>query len=255
MASVEEDWREALECPVCYELMTPPITMCENGHNTCNTCKPNLRQCPTCRGDFLNVRNKLAETASRSFEHPCRFHTSGCTFTFRFDDKEKHEDECPYGYYKCPLCSVSECQWKGPFKHIKQHIENTHGDKTIQRIGLAERQYNSIAHFTTHGKWYSVVFIGDTVFLYRSKVIDRTLYMCCMFVGTRDDTTYYFLKVIIRNKDGEESTSLMCDCINYLKFNEQNWEEEESIRLHEDFVNKFTDENGRLSFECIINKF
>ena len=54
-----------LECPVCLEYMLPPITMCENGHNICSTCKPKLLKCPTCSGAVMNVRNKSLENLAK----------------------------------------------------------------------------------------------------------------------------------------------------------------------------------------------
>ena len=35
--SVEQIVLRQLECPVCMEYMRPPITLCANGHNICNT--------------------------------------------------------------------------------------------------------------------------------------------------------------------------------------------------------------------------
>merc|ERR1712130_942136 len=39
------------ECPVCFEDMAPPVQIfhCVNGHFVCGACKPNVRECPTCR--------------------------------------------------------------------------------------------------------------------------------------------------------------------------------------------------------------
>lgn len=39
-----------IECPVCQEFMIPPIYQCHTGHSVCGICKPQLRECPSCRG-------------------------------------------------------------------------------------------------------------------------------------------------------------------------------------------------------------
>lgn len=39
-----------IECPVCQEFMIPPIYQCHVGHSVCGGCKPQLRECPSCRG-------------------------------------------------------------------------------------------------------------------------------------------------------------------------------------------------------------
>ena len=128
MDKLKEDLLKALECPVCFQMMIPPITLCSNGHNICNSCKPTLQNCPTCRGNFINARNKAIEDLSRSIEHPCKFKKSGCTRTFLVGPKERHEDVCRYGPHKCPFYIVAsiKCQWEGAIVNMKKHIEATH---------------------------------------------------------------------------------------------------------------------------------
>ena len=45
---------QELECPVCLEEVTPgsPIYCCEDHHLVCATCRPRLRECPSCRGPY-----------------------------------------------------------------------------------------------------------------------------------------------------------------------------------------------------------
>lgn len=38
------------ECPVCFEIVLPPIMQCHVGHLVCSSCRPKLSCCPTCRG-------------------------------------------------------------------------------------------------------------------------------------------------------------------------------------------------------------
>lgn len=38
------------ECPVCFEIVLPPIMQCQVGHLVCSSCRPKLSCCPTCRG-------------------------------------------------------------------------------------------------------------------------------------------------------------------------------------------------------------
>lgn len=38
------------ECPVCFEIVLPPIMQCQVGHLVCASCRPKLSCCPTCRG-------------------------------------------------------------------------------------------------------------------------------------------------------------------------------------------------------------
>ena len=41
-----------LECPVCYDYITPPIKQCIKGHLVCSSCYQKLTNCPTCREEL-----------------------------------------------------------------------------------------------------------------------------------------------------------------------------------------------------------
>jgi len=62
--------RDTLECPVCLNIMNPPlrIWMCSSSHLVCEPCKERLegRQCPTCRTETVTLRAFIAENFSRS---------------------------------------------------------------------------------------------------------------------------------------------------------------------------------------------
>lgn len=40
---------KALECPVCLESSTPPVSQCVHGHLLCVGCRPKTERCPVCR--------------------------------------------------------------------------------------------------------------------------------------------------------------------------------------------------------------
>jgi len=62
--------RDTLECPVCFETMSPPtrIWMCSVGHLVCEPCKNHLeeRRCPTCRTGKVRQRSVMAENFARA---------------------------------------------------------------------------------------------------------------------------------------------------------------------------------------------
>jgi len=66
------------ECPVCYEVMSPPsrIFQCSNGHLICEQCKQRqeIRSCPTCRvplGPSSLLRNIPLEKLAKTYFERC----------------------------------------------------------------------------------------------------------------------------------------------------------------------------------------
>jgi len=66
------------ECPVCYEVMSPPsrIFQCSNGHLICEECKQRqeIRSCPTCRvplGPSSLLRNIPLEKLAKTYFERC----------------------------------------------------------------------------------------------------------------------------------------------------------------------------------------
>lgn len=57
-----------LECPVCLELQSDMVVLCESGHSVCAVCcaslqrfqQPEARKCPTCREPIVKPRPNLA---------------------------------------------------------------------------------------------------------------------------------------------------------------------------------------------------
>ncbi|KAJ9581393.1 hypothetical protein L9F63_023428, partial [Diploptera punctata] len=112
-----EDLLQHIECPVCFEYMVPPITLCKNGHNICFICKPNMQHCPICRNSFIETKNLGAEfylefLAECKDEHQliCRFGPHKCPFkiiekyfTKKYLKDEKIKDIM--SELKCPLCT------------------------------------------------------------------------------------------------------------------------------------------------------
>jgi len=67
--------RKELECPICYEIMAPPLRIwqCKVGHVICEQCKEKVKapggsstHCPTCKTSPFIGRNLALERISRS---------------------------------------------------------------------------------------------------------------------------------------------------------------------------------------------
>ncbi|EFN89922.1 Probable E3 ubiquitin-protein ligase sina-like CG13030 [Harpegnathos saltator] len=55
----------ALECPICLETATPPISQCVYGHILCVVCRPKMTRCPVCRVRLHHGRCLLADNLHR----------------------------------------------------------------------------------------------------------------------------------------------------------------------------------------------
>ena len=54
---IEEKERD-LECPVCFEVCTKPIFMCDHSHQICKHCRPKMKVCPQCREPYKKYKKR-----------------------------------------------------------------------------------------------------------------------------------------------------------------------------------------------------
>lgn len=51
----------AMECPICFETIPPPVIQCQNGHLICSTCRRRSERCPVCREKYSPGRSLIGE--------------------------------------------------------------------------------------------------------------------------------------------------------------------------------------------------
>ncbi|XP_053698322.1 uncharacterized protein LOC128745309 [Sabethes cyaneus] len=56
----------ALECPVCFDTIPPPVFQCQNGHLVCSRCRVRSERCAICRERYSFGRSLLAEQVYQS---------------------------------------------------------------------------------------------------------------------------------------------------------------------------------------------
>ena len=56
----------SLECPVCLEVASSPIFMCQEQHLLCGACRPRLQACPECRIHYTGYRRHSYKFLSSS---------------------------------------------------------------------------------------------------------------------------------------------------------------------------------------------
>ncbi|XP_071441311.1 E3 ubiquitin-protein ligase Siah1-like isoform X1 [Hetaerina americana] len=119
------DLASLFECPVCFEYVLPPILQCHSGHLVCQSCRPMLSCCPTCRGPLGNIRNLAMEKVASTVLFPCKFASSGCQLSFLHTEKIEHEEVCEFRPYLCP-CPGALCKWEGSLEQVMPHLLMSH---------------------------------------------------------------------------------------------------------------------------------
>ncbi|KAF5750651.1 putative Ubiquitin ligase SINAT2 [Tripterygium wilfordii] len=149
---------ELLECPVCSDLMYPPIHQCPNGHTLCSNCKIRVRNCcPTCRYDLGNIRCLALEKVAESLELPCRYQTLGCHDIFPYYGKLKHEQHCHFRPYSCPYAG-SECSITGDILALVAHLKDDHKVDMHDGCTFNHRYVKSNPNEVENATWMLTVF-------------------------------------------------------------------------------------------------
>jgi len=163
---------EELKCPVCLEYMTPPIPMCQNGHNICNSCRQKVNQCLTCRQQFSQSRCLLLKNIIQKMKFRCQYSPEGCEFISTFQFIKSHEASYPHRPFNCPFSVVvaKNCCWKGHISRMGDHIWYMHEILTLsEKSLLCQKKGNSssqwialdLVHCTKHfthltlSSWYA----------------------------------------------------------------------------------------------------
>lgn len=149
---------QLLECPVCTNLMYPPIHQCPNGHTLCWSCKIRVRNCcPTCRSDLGNIRCLALEKIAESLEFPCKYQTLGCHDIFPYYSKLKHEQHCRCRPYSCPYTG-SECSITGDIPTLVSHLKGDHKVDMHDGCTFNHRYVKPNPHEVENATWMLTVF-------------------------------------------------------------------------------------------------
>jgi E3 ubiquitin-protein ligase SIAH1 len=215
MDNLSNDLLLELECPVCMEYMLPPITMCVNGHNICNSCKTRLGNCPSCRGKFTDIKNLSLEKMCGKVKFPCKHAENGCKEVLPMDAITKHQSECPCGLYKCPFSFTTlHCSWVGYIADLQYHIRSEHVEPSDARDVHGTHKAR-LPKFDTASAWCQALFTMKEVFFRQSFVQDGFLYCCVFYVGPKDKAPKYSYRLTIENTEGKGSVSSCHQTIGY----------------------------------------
>jgi len=229
-----------LKCPVCLEYMLPPITMCTEGHNICNSCKSQVKRCPICSENFTSLRNISLETIASRMQVPCKSMSKG---------REKRLPLCLHGPYKCPFAITSPpCSWEGPFTCIKDHIRSQHVEHGDVRDVLGIHNVR-LPNFETSSAWCQAMVTMEEVFFRMSKIIDGFLYCCVLYVGPKVNASKYNYRMTIYSSDGKGHISACHETLGYESDLNEIYENGNCAVFHCKFAKRCMNEEDELIVE------
>ena len=205
---LEQNLLNHLECPVCYELIRPPITMCVNGHNICNICKQQVSDCPKCKEEFVSARNLALEDLARQVMYPCKYRSNGCTENFNLDKIVVHEATCRYIPQVCPVAKlgIGICSWSGSYNDIKAHLEENHFEECCEYVEGDCKFTFRLAGDMIYPRFlfaYNEIFF----FLFQQKderfkcVLEKMFSAVLLYIGPSENASKYKYRVEFVNED------------------------------------------------------
>jgi hypothetical protein len=254
MSARQLDWDllEELECPVCLEYMASPIKMCENGHNICDSCRESLSECPTCRGNLVNVRNITLEKFAAKAIYPCRNVKDGCKETFTLDDKDSHLAVCLFQSRECPFRKLSgvDCPWTGVLSDVVVHILAEHDSETAE---VPANFRMELLDFVVGNRYRKVVMLSGELFYLIWETEGDVLRFGVFHFGPKNESSDFKYGIKIGNSDVYVAVTRKCQ--NYLDGGLKDIQPWNCVTLHFGTTQERLGEHGEFSCEIEIGKW
>jgi len=284
---VEQSLLNQLECPVCVEYMKPPIMLCGNGHNICNTCKRKVPHCPTCREQFLSTRNVALEALATEVKYPCTYRDYGCREMYKLDLIGGHQQKCQYIPQPCPVnkLNIGTCTWTGISSSMMSHLKQAHNPVIMDSHGHGtqiNRDPSTLSFLHYHGtqincgpfmpsnvsygncgpckisgvsptkKHCKLLIAYNVAFCSRSEIKNGIFYYVLQYIGPAAEAAKYPYKLQFCNKEGTEGLAV--------KLLARSWDEDLSeihnsgscVKLYPEQFNRFANEKSELAFSVHI---
>ncbi|VVB05824.1 unnamed protein product [Arabis nemorensis] len=114
---------DVIDCSVCFDTLTIPISQCVNGHIVCSTCCTKLKKkCATCSLPILS-RNRAMERVLELLRFPCSNAEFGCSEEVIYDERSAHLERCAFAPCTCPFTS---CSFTGSYMDLYEHSVDKH---------------------------------------------------------------------------------------------------------------------------------
>jgi len=239
------------------EYMRPPITLCVNGHNICNICKPKVQHCPTCRQQFLDTRNIALEELAAEVKYPCVYRNYGCREIYKLDLIVGHQEKCHYIPQPCPVnkLNLGTCDWLGISSKISLHLKQAHNNVCIdyQVHGLyGNRSPFQISRVTPATKYCKLIFYGNSVLYNCSEIKNGIFYSVLQYIGPAAEAVKYQYKLQFLSKERKESLAVALLARSLDEDLSEIHNSGNCVKLYPEQFSRFANEGSELEFSMEI---
>jgi hypothetical protein len=244
--------RSVLECPVCMDAMRAPILQCQNGHNVCNVCKLKLRNCPTCRAEFIETRNLALEKLSQRIRFPCANSQRGCIEKLSIHNIMKHQISCPYQTHKCLLGHPHSCPWEGLRTDILQHAKEIH---EVYAFDTRLDRFSKYEDWKETMEGAVLCTLSEEIFLLRKKRDSdkRKYYEAVQYIGPAENASKYRFEHHLVSPGGHKEMTVTCPAFSNTESMEQIIETGKCFIIDYDTAKAFVGRDGRIGWTVTIS--
>lgn len=211
MVESSKETLKKFECPICFELMIPPIYLCVKGHSFCNKCKTKITICAVCRSSISNARNYTLEDIMQQMKYPCQ--NRGCIYVCLLKDMKSHEDVCIFKKYTCPY--DSGCSWNGRLSFMVDHLKASHMASLTNCENTGPLTLNRKTDYFNNFISQSY----DSLFRVMFDQNATNWRICVQFIGSSNDASKYGYEVKFVAEDHAEYAAFMKKCQPYTNQN------------------------------------
>ncbi|XP_066139872.1 E3 ubiquitin-protein ligase sina-like [Euwallacea fornicatus] len=261
--STVTDPNKLVECPICLEIISPPIVHCQNaGHVMCKTCfnASKLNRCPLCTSPMSDKRHitfeQLLENFRATLLTSCRYTYKGCKYNISSGNKDSHELECKFRTFKCEgkIFAGWNCDWIGSYDQIEDHFKKAHLENTmLQYRGEASTKHNFHADFKDV---HLISFFNGQSYFYYKHFVDCTkekVYWTFQYIGLKSTAQHFFYEFEVHNGPIRKfKVSEVCHADS--DKSDDIFKNEKCVVMSFASVRNFLDSEGELSFRFRIRK-
>ncbi|KAK9873574.1 hypothetical protein WA026_023131 [Henosepilachna vigintioctopunctata] len=192
-----------LECPVCTNLLSPPIRQCATGHSVCSDCFVKLKKCSLCLREFTDSRNFTLESLSLKIKYPCENESYGCQQRLTYSEREDHHRNCRKGLKFS--CAMEGCPFVGDPADLKAHW--------LSKRTIFRDVQKDVVHLINGQYKVDLIEAFNELFWFKRSFYDDNIYFAMQYIGnpTKAESFYFEVEFCEINTNRNKLTlSHMC---------------------------------------------